>query len=137
MRGKAMIGGFLLAAASMNASAVVKYTAPVAVNAPDAGITRTVWCVAQNLNRRARNAVSVAIQAADGSVIQQISGSVPPNTARWLAGASGGSGLVFCRFDLQGNSSRSRGYITVQDQVKPTLAGQFTTPYTVMTIEAK
>lgn len=137
MRSKVIISGFVLAAASMNASAVVKYTAPVAVNTPDPGITRTVWCVAQNLNNKTKKAVSVAIQAADGSVIQQIQGDVPPNTARWLAGASGGSGLVFCKFDLKGNSSKSRGYITIQDQVKPTLAGQFTTPYTVMTIEAK
>jgi len=137
MRSKLMIGGLLLAAFSMNASAAGEYTAPVAVNPPHAGITRIVWCVAQNLNKKAKNAVSVAIFGSDGTPVQQISGSVPPATARWLAGATGGSGLVYCKFDLKGNTNKSRGYLVVMDQVIPVLAGQTTTPYTVMTIEAK
>lgn len=136
MRSKVMMGSLLLAAVSMNVSAAVKYTAPVAVNAPSAGITRIVWCVAQNLNKKAKTAVSASIFGADGSVIQEISASVPPATARWLSGASGGSGLVYCKFNLKGNSSKSRGYLIVQDHVDP-LPGQTTTPYRVMSIEAK
>ena len=133
MRVNKLLAGIFLAGAALDASAVPFYTPSVAMNAPP-GVTRQVWCGAQNATSANQRVSSTAIFGADGSLVSN-SGNVtlPPNTSTWLAGAYG-QGLVFCAFNMV-NNSKVKAFITVQD-TPVGAADPATQYYTVLSLPA-
>lgn len=110
-----LVASIVLLTAAGAATAAVTVSPPVALNSPVSGVTRQVWCVAQNVSYRTLTANSQLIQGWDNGTAQEITADVPPLQTVWLAGVSGGSGLVYCRFDKIGNTNKLRTFIVVQD----------------------
>lgn len=125
MKIKQTLAGLVLAGMAAQASAVTVTTAPWAVNNPNASTSRVVWCVAQNLSKKDFSPVSTAMLGDNGTVVQTITGTVGPGKTLWLAGAKGGTGLIYCTFDVK-NKNTLRTYLVVQDNLA-----------TVASIEAK
>lgn len=121
-----------LAVSSLQAGAVVVTTAPVLVNDPGPGVDRQVWCIAQNLTKSDKQVVSSSIFGYDGQVIQEITKVVQPGVATWLSGATGGSGLVYCQFNVP-NKTKVRTYLSIQDVPN----GQTANTQTILTLEAR
>ena len=112
--------------------AVTVYTAPVMINPPLEGVTRTVWCVAQNLTPNEKEVVSSVIFGEDSKEIQNKTAMVAPGGTAFLAGAQSGSGLVYCKFNVS-NKQKVRTYLTVLDN--PDGREEYTA--SVLVVEAK
>lgn len=128
------------AATSGNAFAnVTLITPPVAVNAPNPDTNRVVWCLGQNIDTKKNfTPVSTAILGDNGTVIQEISGTIEPGRTLWMAGATGGSGTVYCKFSVK-NKQKVRGYLVVQDEPKNLVPppGAASYKHTVFSLEAR
>lgn len=129
---------FAGAAIAGDASAKAVLTSPpVSVNAPSPDVNRVVWCQAQSLAASKNfSAVSATILGDNGTVVQEISGTVSPGKTLWLSGAQGGSGTLYCRFTVA-DKKKVRGYIVVQDEPKAFAGANPSYKHTVMSLEAK
>lgn len=132
---------FVGAAVAGDASAKAVLTSPpVSVNAPSPDVNRVVWCQAQSLaSSKSSNVVSALIVGDDGQPVlgqSEISGTVGPAKTIWLAGATGGSGTLYCRFTVA-DKKKVRGYIVVQDEPKAFAGANPSYKHTVMSLEAK
>ena len=133
MSRKNLIAGLVLAGLAGQASAVTITTGPVLVNDPADGVNNEVWCIAQNLDKnKARQVTGTVIFANTGGVVQTGTKTLNPGFGDWIAGATGGSGLVYCTFDVP-NKTTVRGYLAIQQS--PVGQSQLTT--TLLTLEAK
>ena len=128
-----------VAAAGAASADVNLYTPPVAVNAPNPDTNRVVWCLGQNIDaKKSFTPVSAAILGDNGTVIQEISGAIEPGRTLWMAGATGGSGTIYCKFTVK-NKQKVRGYLVVQDEPKNIVPppGSPSYKHTVFSLEAR
>lgn len=137
--GAATIGNVLADTTPRLIGGVTLITPPAAVNAPNPETNRVVWCLGQNIdNKRSFTPVSTAILGDNGTVVSEISGDIGPGKTVWLAGASGGSGTIYCRFNVKSRQS-IRGYLVVQDEPKTPVPppGSPSYKHTVLSLEAR
>lgn len=131
--------GLLLGAATTGDAFadVTLITPPAAVNAPNPDTNRVVWCLVQNIDAKKSFApVTAAILGDNGTVIQEIGATVAPGRTFWLAGATGGSGTIYCKITVQ-NKQKVRGYLIVQDEPKGFPTANPTYKHTVLSLEAR
>lgn len=142
MKLKHILSAGLLLGAAITGDAfadVTLITPPVAVNAPNPDTNRVVWCLGQNLDTKKSFApVSAAILGDNGTVVQEISGTIEPGRTFWMAGATGGSGTIYCRFSVK-NKQKVRGYLVVQDEPKNVVPppGGASYKHTAFSLEAR
>ena len=137
---KHILSAGLLLGAATTGDAFADYTlftAPVAVNAPNPDTNRVIWCLGQNLDTKKSFApVSTAILGDNGTVIQEIAGTIPPGRTLWMAGATGGSGTIYCKFTVK-NKQKVRGFLVVQDEPKGFPTANPTYKHTFLSLEAR
>lgn len=110
--GLAFMTGFVHAA-----SAAVYTTGPVSTGKPANITNRSVWCVAQNLDKKAQQVKVEVWYGNQPSLLCSDSYVLQPNqTSGWRvnSGASGGMAQVYCKFTVA-DKKDVRGYITAED----------------------